>query len=419
MRARQMQVSTASRAGSLGLLGLAAGAFLSLTAGACNWMEFDDIAKDTWVDTTGAPGGISSSDFALAVAEANNELASPAETKQLAVISRSDLTLAFLSYDADGKLNSRQTIGLSTASAGPFDSLPASPIYASDPRSGRVAVTALGKLAVGDPSRSTIDSVMLGNSANSAGVAFLESGGKTYVMASTERGTFAVDLSVSPLTATLCTAPTAITRVVALGATLGATGQLVMWYQNAPMMRAELAVHTVAIAGATCTLTAVPGAYLDLSLPNRDQYPLIEGARIVAMPEGDAMAISDPIKGQVTLHKVAMLSSVSTISAPDVAALTVGKIGADTYVVSGAPNQDIDGVANAGRVLVTKVTAGTPAATPELTLFDASPDTEQRFGRAVALLPFADAASPIVVVGADDELFSYFRTSLYGERRAR
>ncbi len=400
-------------------LALASGALLAISAGACNWMEFDDIAKDTWVDTTGAPGGVNSSDFALGLAEANNEAASPAETKQLAVISRSDLTLAFVAYDAAGKLSSRQTIALSTSASGPFDSLPASPIYASDPRSGKVAVASVGKVAVGDPSKATLDSAVLTNSVNSAGVTFLQVAGKTYVASSTERGTFLVDPATSPPTVINCTAPAAISRVVALGTiSSGGAEQLVIWYQNSGMMRSELAMHTVAVAGSTCTLTAVGAPYTDLSLPNRDQYPLIEGARIVTLPGGDSVAVSDPIKGQVTIHKSGS-TTVSTVPAPNVASLAVGQLGADTYLFAGSPNQEIDGVTNAGRVQATLLTAGVPAATPALTLYDSSPDTEQRFGRAVALVPFTDATSPIVVVGADDEMFSYFRTALYSERRTR
>ena len=62
---------------------------------------------------------------------------------------------------------------------------------------------------------------------------------------------------------------------------------------------------------------------------------------------------------------------------------------------------------------------GTLSTTPALTLHDAAPEANQRFGRAVAVIPFDSATAPIVVVGADDEMFTYFRTSLYEERRDR
>lgn len=402
-------------------LGLAACAALGALGGACNWMEFDDLADTAWVTTTDAPTGVNSNDFAVAVMEANNELASPAETKQLAVVSRGDLTLAFFAYTAAGELTSRQTISLSTNNAGPFEQLSPSPVVASDPRSGRVVVASDGRVALGDPSRSTVDTVMLSNSASAAGATFLQSGGKTYVAAASERGIFLIDFSTSPGTLVTCAAVNGLVRTVALGTvTIGGADQLLIWYQNnATPARAELQAFTVGIAGSACTLTAAGAAYTDLSLPNGIEYPLIPGARIVTLPDTDSVAISDPIKAQVTLHKLSAPTSVSSLSVPDVASISVGKVGTDNYLVAGAPNQDVDNTSNSGRVQLFKLTGATAAATPDLTLHDASPDTEQRFGRSAALIPFTDAASPILVVGASNEMFTYFRTTLYGERRAQ
>lgn len=402
-------------------LGLSACAALGALCGACNWMEFDDLADTAWVTTTGAPSGVNSNDFAVAVLEANNELATPAETKQLAVVSRGDLTLAFFSYTAAGELTSRQTISLSTNNAGPFEQLSPSPVVAADPRSGRVVVASDGRVALGDPSRSTVDTAMLTNSASAAGATFLVSGGKTYVAAASERGIFFVDFSVTPAVVATCMPVAGLVRTVALGTvTLAGVDQLLVWYQNdASPARAELQAFTVGIVGSTCTLTAAGAAYTDLSLPNGSEYPLIPGARIVTLPDGDSVAISDPIKAQVTLHKLSAPTSVTSLSVPDLASLSIGKIGTDSYLVAGSPNQDVDNTANSGRVQLFKLTGATAAASPDLTLHDASPDTEQRFGRSAVLLPFADAASPILVVGASNEMFSYFRTTLYSERRAR
>lgn len=402
-------------------LGLSACAALGALCGACNWMEFDDLADTAWVTTTDAPTGVNSNDFAVAVLEANNELATPAETKQLAVVSRGDLTLAFFAYTAAGELTSRQTISLSTNNAGPFEQLSPSPVVASDPRSGRVAVASDGKVAVGDPSRSTVDTVMLGNSANAAGATFLQAAGKTYVAAATERGIFLVDLSTSPGTLVTCAALANVVRTVALGTvSIAGVDQLLVWYQsNGTPARGELQAYTVGVAGTACTLTAAGAPYTELSLPNGTDYPLIPGARIVTLPDGEAVAISDPIKAQVTLHKLSAPTSMSALAVPDIASLSVGKIGTDSFLVAGAPNQDVDNTTNSGRVQLFKLTGATAAASPDLTLHDASPDTEQRFGRTAALIPFSDGASPILVVGASNEMFSYFRTTLYGERRAR
>ena len=50
-----------------------------------------------------------------------------------------------------------------------------------------------------------------------------------------------------------------------------------------------------------------------------------------------------------------------------------------------------------------------------LTLSDAQPESKQAFGRAVAVVPFD--TKPLIVVAADNEVFTYFRTQLYAETR--
>jgi hypothetical protein len=253
-------------------------------------------------------------------------------------------------------------------------------------------------------------------------VTFLESGGKSYIAAATERGIYFVDAAAPATITTVCTTTgTQMARIVALGTVkVAGADQLVVWYSTTTTT-AEINAYTVNIAGMTCALTAVAGTAdsTTLSFPTRDDYPIIEGARIVSIPGTDAVAVTDPLKGQISIHQFGTPRVVTTFAAPDAVSLAIGKIGADTYAFAGAANQDVEGVSNAGRVQVTKLTGVTASMTPELTLYDASPGTEQRFGRAVAVIPFTDASSPIIVVGADDEMFTYFRTSLYDERRVR
>jgi hypothetical protein len=228
-----------------------------------------------------------------------------------------------------------------------------------------------------------------------------------------------VNVATPTMTTMACTRPSAIGRVVALGAArVGGSDQLVVWYERTPGV-AELAAFSVVVAADACALTQVGAVDTALSAPSRSDYPVIEGARIVSIAGTEAVAISDPGKGLVSIYSFGATPGVQTFAAPAVSSLAVGKIGADTYVFAGASNQDVDGVSNAGRVQAFKLSGVAPAQTPELTLHDASPDTEQRFGRAVAVVPFTDASSPIIAVGADDELFTYFRTGLYDERRAR
>ena len=50
-----------------------------------------------------------------------------------------------------------------------------------------------------------------------------------------------------------------------------------------------------------------------------------------------------------------------------------------------------------------------------MTLHDAQPESDQQFGRAVAVTEIN--GQPAIAVGADNEVFLYFRTALYDDVR--
>jgi hypothetical protein len=87
--------------------------------------------------------------------------------------------------------------------------------------------------------------------------------------------------------------------------------------------------------------------------------------------------------------------------------------GADELVI-GAPNTPAKNEPGAGRVYLYQL-VGNSFGNP-VTLGDAQPEANQVFGRAVAVLPFGDG-DQIVVVGAKDEVYTYFRTPLSGDVR--
>jgi hypothetical protein len=105
----------------------------------------------------------------------------------------------------------------------------------------------------------------------------------------------------------------------------------------------------------------------------------------------------------------------ATISVPGLRTAAVLENGADKYIVAGYPGDTIDGV-KSGRVQVYpfNLTEGLNAESV-LTLHDATPESEQQFGRAIAVTEFN--GTPVIAVAADNEVFFYFRTALYGETR--
>jgi hypothetical protein len=84
--------------------------------------------------------------------------------------------------------------------------------------------------------------------------------------------------------------------------------------------------------------------------------------------------------------------------------------GTTTAVVAGYPSAVIDGVA-CGKVLVYPVNPSTGIdGTAIETLHDAQPEDGQTFGRTVEVVEFN--GQPILVAGANNEVFAYFRTAM-------
>jgi hypothetical protein len=102
---------------------------------------------------------------------------------------------------------------------------------------------------------------------------------------------------------------------------------------------------------------------------------------------------------------------------------TSGVAGLDSFMVAnitgdsvneliiGAPLADAGGSDRAGEVRILNP-AGMEVAPA---LFDAEPQTEQHFGKSVAVVPYRDRK--VLVVGAEGEVFTYFRTNFYAEVR--
>jgi hypothetical protein len=85
------------------------------------------------------------------------------------------------------------------------------------------------------------------------------------------------------------------------------------------------------------------------------------------------------------------------------------------YVVAGYPGDNVGGT-TAGDVKLFPVSGmGGIETSPMAVLHDAQPENNQSFGRAVAVMPFN--GKPIIVVAADNEIFTYYQSPLYDETR--
>nr|MDQ3341923.1 hypothetical protein [Myxococcota bacterium] len=116
----------------------------------------------------------------------------------------------------------------------------------------------------------------------------------------------------------------------------------------------------------------------------------------------------------VNLTTMQLVGTPRTENGIKTAALMV--LGGKRYVVAGYPDAIVDGNTGAGQVQVLEVDTATGIGNSVMTLHDAQPEGNQKFGRSVAVMPFD--GKPLIVVAADNEVFTYFRTNLYEETRA-
>jgi hypothetical protein len=86
------------------------------------------------------------------------------------------------------------------------------------------------------------------------------------------------------------------------------------------------------------------------------------------------------------------------------------------FVAVGIPSAQVGSVTT-GKVELHAFdrTTGEITATAAETLTDAQPDSNEAFGRALAAMSFG--GNDILVVAASNEVFSYFRTQVYGDTR--
>ena len=128
--------------------------------------------------------------------------------------------------------------------------------------------------------------------------------------------------------------------------------------------------------------------------------------QIADLGSGPRVLVSTPGAGGKlsVVDFMAPIAEFTQIASPGVADL-------DSFAV-GAPLADDAGPTRSGAVRILKPD-GTQAAEP---LFDADAETEQHFGKSVAVVPYGDRR--VIVAGSEGEVFTYFRTSFYAEVRS-
>ncbi|MBX3154388.1 MAG: hypothetical protein KF773_00180 [Deltaproteobacteria bacterium] len=434
------------------LLGSVAAASL---LGACKWTEFDDLADSTWVESTQKPDS-DSANWGVAVARIKRT----GEGGRLAVIGASQALYSEVVFSptggssvADGAFNLNKQFGIGNVEA--------QPIHLADPatdenvlitRSGSASIAVIRGIAgtidvkqVFEPERPDAATFLVAPSIDgAAGVQISQP-----IVAQDDKvfGAFYAPPE-NPFRQVKCrlTDANGAVNVRGLGAVRGldpadatkASDDLVVLSSTGKLYIYDGGVFNGARGGAACpdatpgdddnTGTALPfpdyAQGFDLGLT----FTPVAGAQILVFDRQFALIQAHDDSGKSYLGLVD-LAAAANVSSPDtrdgLKTIATAVVGTTRYVAAGYPRQLVDGT-EAGQVMLFKVETarGGIATTPEVTLHDAQLENNQAFGRALTFMPFSCTNEPcdnnnVLVVGADNELFTYFRLDpIYGDRRA-
>jgi hypothetical protein len=380
--------------------------------GACKWTDFDDLEDTTWVRSTQDPE-IGSSDYPVAIAG----VSSGTSGGTLAVVSDDISKYSLIEYSSagDASVNTAQAISLGGQQIGAVSD---TPVFVTDP-AGRIALVERSSNGGGN------FAVFFGSATAPAGLEFAAT---TQPAPTPDAAVFVpnganFDLVFAAGNSIYTLASTGGTPVACMGmdnnnmplqvAALDHDGtNLWVWTKSGSLISYPLSALTPCNGG---TLPA-PGA---TSFTPTGGFMPSAGARAHVV---GAFAIlsgrpSGASAGSVFVVNLSNLTQVgSTLMIEGLRTTTIATFGSETYLVTGVPARNVDGVP-AGEVDLHRfeMVAGALDALPALSLHDSDPESGQLFGRALAMMNFN--GSPILVVGAKAEILAYYRTALYEDRR--
>lgn len=392
-------------------------------SGACSWTAFDDLEGDTWVTSTEKPdndasnwgvaiqrGQASGTGGRLVVMGANQSLYS-----ELRVESNGDIAVP----TGPLPLNSQFGIG----------NLDAQPILLADPASNDTAlVTSSGSASIAvlkgangmlvvhqvfGPTTADAATYMVPPSpAPTMSQTLVAEGDKVY-------GTFFTNPPNPQPSCTLRDDASMPVLVRALGATpsTGATTDVLVWSSSGKLVRYPPNVFSGVAGNAACA-TGLAAAAGDVS---NTMFMPSKGSQILTFEaDGSRFAVlqgrSETGSGFLALYNVGTMMPIGTPQAASgIKTAALMELGGKRYVVAGFPESIVEGSAGAGDVKVFDLSTTAGVGSVVMTLHDAQPESKQAFGRAVTVMPFD--GKPVIVVAADNEVFTYFRTQLYDETR--
>ncbi|MEM9488301.1 MAG: FG-GAP repeat protein [Myxococcota bacterium] len=420
----------------------------ALAASGCDssmydFRAFDDLADTTWVDSSSAPGDLGASFYGVGLAAGGADVDGGGAAFYVA--GRRDDGFARLRFDANGNRSDDGIIRLGEiVNDPPLQALPAAPVMVGDPASERVAVALTAGMGE-EPTQSLfalldgtgVTPIAVANTQPITGLAFgqtnLTLGTTNLVAISGDLLTVVNDITNPTADEPRCQLDQPISSSLALGDLNGGEAGLEIIVatraDGQPGRVVALLGSVVGDANMLACFDTPSGRepLVTLEAPGGES----DFGRQIAVGNFDGgssdLVVTAPTGSAVYIYlnlDVTNPGTPITISAPEGAVdfgatLALGDLDGDgrDELVVGAPGSTADGVVSAGSVFVYPIGDGGTVDEP-IRFYDSQPEDNQLFGQSVAMVPFA-GGSDILVVGADNEVFTYFRTPLSDDVRSQ
>lgn len=379
---------------------------LALT-GACKWTDFDDLEETTWVRSTQDPE-VGGTEYGIALVGASVG----ASGGTLAVISDDSPNFSILSYNSAGdvdvgsnpvKLTQQQISVLSD-----------NPVFVAD-ASGRIGLverSAAGgsfvvftgpatgtqvafDIAVMTPPAPAPDAAVFVPGVGGANDLLFAAGNTLYTV------------PAAGGTPIACTGTDNNSMPLTVAAMAADASNLWVWTKSGALISFPLT------ALSPCNGGSLPAPGANAFTP-AEAFAPGAGSRI-HIKDGYAILTGHPATSTTGHVYVVQLSNLTGALVKGIAGMrttVLATFSSGTYLAVSVPDRNVEGVAS-GEVDLYELTPATGELTEStaLSLHDAEPESGQQFGRSLATMMFN--GNEILVVGAKDEIFAYYKTSLY------
>ncbi len=362
----------------------------AMTSNGCKWTDFDDIQDTTWAVSLQKPSAVSTTGdwgYGLVSSRGTSGVNNP-----FLVVGRNDASVAAVNFNANGGEVVLNTVSNPSKIIGPPVNIGGHPLIAMTADGAGAAVLAgstvqfwTGSQFEAIPVTSTIP-----NAIAVAITADVTNNKKVFV------GT---DMGVSENGAVVPICMTG-TKVIAMAtSSLG----LLAWQADG--------TNEIYTAVPTCMKNPVANKF---GRPGEGIVVVVETATIK-----HAILGQFGTAGEIFVIDLVTNTLISSTPAPGLSALAAAtmltKTGSEEVIVAGFKDTIVEGIPNAGEAKLYFVEGA--MITEQGSLFDASPENDQNFGRTVATTELD--GKPVILIGADDEVFAYFETSLFANSRPK